>query len=283
MTFNEERGAAIRAGLVATVHPPRLQPVARRRLMGVALLTSGLLIGGAVSAAAVTFARSPVVISGSDMPAPPGVLPGQPIISMLGELTTVTVQGTQTIPLPAAPAGATHVRVSVACLTAGTISWGFDPAGNNPSSGCSASDVRVKQGALDRAGWMDFELVAGQDAFYIGAAENVSGIVAFQFLNYIETDLGVNARGETFGVVRDGRPTPDLQSASGTDDDGAPVLGYVRSVDFDAFGPDWPGQPKNPTEALAWQTERDAKYPDGWDIPLFESDGVTEVGSFHIG
>ena len=295
MTFNDERSAAIREGLVATVRRPRLQPAMRGRLTGIALLASGLLIGGAVSAAAVTISRPPVVISGTDTPAPPvvisgtdspappGVLPGEPIVSLLGELTTVAVEGTQTITLPAVPTGATHVRVSVACVTAGTISWGFDPSGNNPSSGCSASDVRVKQGATDSAGWMDFELVDGNDTFYIGANDAVAGIVSFQFLNYIETDLGVNARGETFGVVRDGKPVPELQSAWGTDDSGAAVLGYVRATDFEAFGPDWPGQPSNPTEALVWQQERDAKYPNGWDIPVFDSDGITEIGRFHIG
>lgn len=282
MTFNEERSDAMRAALVATVRRPRLQASTRRRLAGIALLASGLLIGGTVSAAAVAISRPPVLISGTDTPAPPGVLPGEPIISMLGELTTLTVDGTQTIALPPAPQGATHVRVSVACLTAGVISWGFDAGGNNPSSACSASDARANSDG-DTAAWMDFELVEGQDSFYIGADDAVSGVVAFQFVNYVETDLGVNARGETFGVLREGRPTPDLQAASGTDDAGATVQGYVRSVELDAFGPDWPRQPRNPKEATAWQAERDAKYPNGWNIPLYDSDGVTELGSFHIG
>ena len=32
-----------------------------------------------------------------------------------------------------------------------------------------------------------------------------------------------------------------------------------------------------------WQEERDKKYPNGWDIPVFESDGATQIGTFHVG
>jgi hypothetical protein len=31
------------------------------------------------------------------------------------------------------------------------------------------------------------------------------------------------------------------------------------------------------------QAERDQKYPNGWDVPLYESDGETQIGTFHIG
>lgn len=31
------------------------------------------------------------------------------------------------------------------------------------------------------------------------------------------------------------------------------------------------------------QNERDQKYPNGWDIPVYESDGTTQIGTFHIG
>ena len=33
----------------------------------------------------------------------------------------------------------------------------------------------------------------------------------------------------------------------------------------------------------ALQAERDQKYPNGWDFPLYESDGETQIGTFHIG
>lgn len=46
--------------------------------------------------------------------------------------------------------------------------------------------------------------------------------------------------------------------------------------------PDHPDLPSNPEEALRWQAERTAKYPNGWDIPVYESDGVTQIGLFHV-
>ena len=277
MTFNEERSAAIRDGLVATVTAPRLRPVVRRRLAGAALLVSGLLVGGAVSAAAAAIISPSVVISGTDIPAPPGVLPGEPIVSVLGDLTTVAVDGTTTIPLPSVPAGATHVRVSVACLSAGVISWGFDPSGNNPSSGCDGEE------SSQRAPWMDFDLGEAGEQFYVSARDGVRAIVTLQFLNYIETDLGVNANGETFGVERDGRPLPDLVAVSTTDASGEELTAYAHRRDLEAFGPDWPRLPNNPTEATQWQAERDERYPNGWEIPVYDSDGVTQLGTMHIG
>jgi len=39
----------------------------------------------------------------------------------------------------------------------------------------------------------------------------------------------------------------------------------------------------NPDEAVRLQAERDARYPNGWDIPVYESDGTTEIGTFYIG
>ena len=38
--------------------------------------------------------------------------------------------------------------------------------------------------------------------------------------------------------------------------------------------------PRSPEEALAYMADLD---PDGPDIPLYAQDGVTVIGSFHIG
>ena len=273
MTFTQDRSDAIRDGLVAAVRKPRLRPVVRRRLAGAALLAGGLLVGGAVSAAAVTIAREPVIISGTGLQAPPGVLPGQPVISLLGAVTTTPVTGSLTIPLPPAPVGATHLRVSLTCVTAGMVSWGFDATGNNPSTGCD--------GPSGDGGWMDFALDNGTTVFYVTAREEVDSIVTFQYLNYVETEWGVNSRGETYGVVKDGRPDPDLQAVWIADAQGTGI-GYVRSEALHAFSPDRPSLPSNPDEALAWQAERDDTYPNGWDIPVYDSEGTTQLGVFHV-
>jgi hypothetical protein len=107
-------------------------------------------------------------------------------------------------------------------------------------------------------------------------------VVAVQYVNYVQTALGVNARGETYGVAGPAGE-PDLVGVVGLDAAGVAVDGYARATDLNAFGPDWPDVPSNPTEAMEWQAERDRKYPDGWDIPVFESDGETRIGTFRVG
>lgn len=39
----------------------------------------------------------------------------------------------------------------------------------------------------------------------------------------------------------------------------------------------------SPEEALAWQEQNQKKYPDGWEIPVYQSDGETVIGHFKIG
>jgi hypothetical protein len=53
--------------------------------------------------------------------------------------------------------------------------------------------------------------------------------------------------------------------------------------DLTAFSPDHPGEPKNPEQALEWQNELAEIYPDGWTVPVYESDGETVIGKFQIG
>jgi len=76
---------------------------------------------------------------------------------------------------------------------------------------------------------------------------------------------------------------PDLVWTAGKDSTGQDVSGYGLRTDLDAFSPDHPAQPTSPAEAVRLQEERDRKYPNGWDVPLYESDGETQIGTFHIG
>ena len=281
MTFSPERSDAIRDGLISEVdRGVRRRGIARRLLAGAALVTAGLLVGGAVSAFALAGRTVPAAVIDQDgVPAPPGVTPGAPIISLLGDAVSQKVDGTAEIPLPAIPTGATHLRITVTCLTVGVTSWGLDPV-NNPSSGCGVTDL---DGAKDNSAWFDFELGAKEPTIYIGANPGVQSIVVYQFLNYVPTAWGVTANGKTFGVSKPDGTAPDLVSVAGIDADGKGVEGYSYGAELNGFGPDWPRMPNNPTEALKWQAERDAKYPNGWDIPVYAPDGTTRVGTFHIG
>jgi len=83
----------------------------------------------------------------------------------------------------------------------------------------------------------------------------------------------VNENGMSYGSGAgiDGHdPGPDLIAAIGTNG----RCGFVRASDRDQ------GPPADPEEALAYMADLD---PDGRDVPLYAQDGVTVIGSFHIG
>ncbi|MCC6497018.1 MAG: hypothetical protein IT193_12270 [Propionibacteriaceae bacterium] len=285
--FSEQRSTAIRAGLVAEVAAPRRQRPHWWRAVG--LLTVGVLAGaGATSAAFAAGGVAPIAhpaatptASTSDglITAPPGVVPGTPIISLLGSPRSLVVDGSSSMDVSTGPEAATHVRVTVTCLTAGTTTFGTDAGGNNASFNCEEADLADSHGPS----WQDFEITSSRGRLYFTTSEAAKAAVSVQFVNQVPTRFGVNANGETFGAINDIQGQPDLVWMSGTDNTGQNIVGYGRSADLDAFSPDHPGQPTNPAEAVRLQAERDQKYPNGWDFPLYESDGETQIGTFHIG
>lgn len=269
--FSEERSDGIRAALIDAVsETTRAELSSRRRgwfpMLG--MLGVGLLLGGAVSAAALSLAAPNVAI---DDP-----LPGTPEITAIGQLTTLEVSEDRTIPLHV-PEGATHVRVTVTCLSAGVTTWGLDPGGNNPSSVC------LEEYLDNSTAWFDFALTPDTNALYIEVEGGTVSRVSYLVVVHKETSWGVNESGETFGVPKTDAGEPELVAVMGKDADGNFVQGYARESDLNAFGPLWPDQPSNPEEAIAWQNEKNRLYPNGWDIPVFRSDGTTQIGTFHIG
>lgn len=82
-----------------------------------------------------------------------------------------------------------------------------------------------------------------------------------------------NKNGQTYGSATDAtspETRPELISAIGVDG----KKGYVLKKDIDGE------QPKSPEEAIAKQNSRS---PGGLDIPLYDVDGKTIIGVFHIG
>lgn len=280
--FSGARSDAIRVGLEQAVAVN--MPTSARRvpgwITGTSLLIVGLVAGGAVSAAAVTGLQSPSppeASASTPIEAPPGVLPGVPIISLLGETASYEISGEATVELSTPPDGATHVRATISCLTVGSFSWGTDQTGNNPSVYCRADDVSSGSGNAS----MDFPLDTGTRLLYAQTAPEGRALLAVQYVNYVPTALGRNASGETYGSGGTGLE-PDLVAVDGIAPDGSSFVGYARATDLDAFGPDWPGEPSSPEQALEWQRERDQRYPDGWEIPVYSSDGRTVLGTFRI-
>lgn len=283
-SFSEERSEAIRAGLVAVAAEPR----ARNGWWRVGgLLAAGVLAGaGATTAAFAAGVGAPTGHVPAAAPpadgladAPPGVIPGAPINSLLGEPETVLADHATSVDLSQRPAAATHVRVTIACLSAGRTGFGTDAGGNNPSIHCSEDDLAAGSGAA----WDDFPVGAQADVLYVSPSRDARVAVTVQFLTQVPTRFGVNANGQTYGVPSTPQGAPDLVATAGTGANGEDVLGYAFRSELDAFSPDHPAMPTSPAEAVRLQAERDAKYPDGWDVPLYESDGTTRIGSTHVG
>ncbi|MBO1902574.1 hypothetical protein J4H92_11510 [Leucobacter weissii] len=285
--YHPERAAAVRAQLISHASARRRFP---NVLLAILLVVSGALGGAgvAVGAYAVSGGISPELaaepstdpdrVDGLD--APGGVIPGTPIISLLGEPQSHTFddEDLEIDLLPDAPHGATHARVTLQGTAAGTVAFGVDPGGDNPSARWDATDI----GNPRSSAWEDILLDRDRRILYLSAA-GAAGVATIQFVSHVPTELGVNASGETYGVGDFAEGEPDLVAVTGVGPDGGAVLGYARATDLEAFSPDHPGLPSDPDQATAWQAERDAKYPNGWEVPVYESDGTTEIGSFRVG
>lgn len=269
--FSPERSTAIRSLILEEIEGARasITPSRRWGTKGIAaFIVVGAVTGGIVSAAA------------SDIfwpdPGPGGL--GAPIVSVLEDGFTATGTGSEEIPIPKASAGATHLQVIFTCGSGGSFTWGTDPV-NNPGSSCSAAEIGSRQVSAS----YDFPLSADTTTFFINTGSENSWQISARFLGKQPTTYGTNANGETYGVAGEGAEQPDLIATSGTDPDGQPVEGYARWAELNAFSPDHPSLPSNPDEALEWQLERDQKYPHGWDIPIYSSDGATQIGVQHVG
>ncbi|MCM2998633.1 hypothetical protein M3647_14185 [Paenibacillus cellulositrophicus] len=94
-------------------------------------------------------------------------------------------------------------------------------------------------------------------SFHIGA----------KYMNYPK-----NKNGQTYGSSADATSPdmePELIRAIGVDG----TAGYVLKKDLDGE------LPKTPEEAIAMQNSRS---PDGYDIPLYDVDGESVIGLFHV-
>lgn len=284
MTGEEStRSAAVREQLITYVsmNPAR----SRRRLWAPALLLAGAILGGGVatSAFAVTglLGAGPAQPSGQPTPdlpaavaAPAGVIPGSTIIALVGEPINVSLTEDMTVPLPenAASSEATHARVTITALSTGDVSFGTDPAGNNPSASWSSAD---EIGTASATTQYDFPLDGTVDAIYL-RPHDFTGIATVQLVTQIPTDLGVNEHGQTFGVTGSSRGEPDLVAVVATN--GAP--GYVLRRDLeDANGTAAAEGFTSPGDAVEWQESQQ----DGVVLLLvYESDGTTVVGEFAV-
>jgi hypothetical protein len=238
--------AALRDVLVrraASAAPARRS---RRRLWTGAVLGVALVGGAGVAAAELR------------------ALPGGEVVEPLGESITVNGVGPLDIDLGPVPEGATAVTFELTCRSAGFFTH---PGGT--SSSCAGSDVGGRPSVT--SGEVPLAVLDGT-VFALGASPQARWTLTLTYVHAERTPVGVNARGETYGVAGDGSE-PDLISAIATNG----REGYVRRSELDAAAG---ANASTPAEALAWQ---DAHAGETFHIPVYESDGETVIGSFQVG
>ncbi|WP_382304532.1 hypothetical protein [Herbiconiux sp. UC225_62] len=301
--FDPGRRAAFRQLLVETVSTsPRRR---RSPWLGLAVFAlAGALAGGAVTAASASFDRDavrgensvpPVNVSAglSGVPAPEGMSPGTPIVSLVGSSETFQVDADGSSPYPAPadsgwtavvpltpPEGATNLKVSYTCVTPGTVRIGVDAGGNNGSSSCSAEDIAGRADRMLGAGpallYGGYPVEEGM-TLYIDSDPGAVSLFTLQWVKEIETAWGVNEAGETYGNYKEGAGEADLMSATATNGQ----RGYIRRTEAEFVdGTTAMGGFTSVDDAREWQEATAGKK---YSIPVYESDGKTVIGEFIIG
>lgn len=274
ISFDPARSAAIRGALVENVRVRKSVRARSRLASWFAAMSVGLLAlgGGLTAASAAGWIGWPFPDSSP--------LPGGDVVEVLPvdgdrypdsaamtdwRVIDETGSGNEVFPLGPVPRDATHISVFVTCETSGAISFGTRPA-NNPSISCGEDDRAAST-------WYDFP-VADDVSLFIDSANDVRWSLEAVYLTKRPTDLAVNANGQTYGIEDAG---PDLVAVYATNG----LQGYVFAAELaEADGTAAMGGFSSPEEALAWQEERGNEPV---SIPVYLSDGQTQVGEFIVG
>lgn len=145
------------------------------------------------------------------------------------------------------------------CLTPG---WFEFPDG--ASSSCSKDDV-----ANGKMGWSGYtiSLAPGQDSVTIKTDPGARWQLTAEYVKQERTPLGVNAKGETYGVERqeNGTPRPNRR-------DGHERANRVRLC---------PGPLRRSHAHQSGRRRQKLQHPrPPREIPVFQSDGETQIGVF---
>lgn len=234
---------ALEAELVSRVQ--RASPVRNRRRtrlwLGAGVLAGAGLLGGIGAAAAGLF-----------------VLPGTERVTPLATPVTETYMGTATVELGDPPQGTTGIQMELTCLTPGHFAFEDGANGN-----CTAADVGTP------SAWTGYTVpvAPGQDSVTIKADPQSRWQLTAKYVKQERTELGVNAKGQTYGVESQEKGAPDLIAVIATN--GASGYVYAREM---YGGP----MPTSPEDAIK-------NYPNPIplrEIPVYLSDGETKIGVF---
>lgn len=189
--------------------------------------------------------------------------------------------------------------VIIVCVVGGVLEYQslFAKSTNNQSSEHSPSYLENENGQTYGSVNEDTPVELLPDLIHMGSINGIAGYVLNKdYLSELSRNVplydveGVNIigsirigaknlnypknkNGQTYGSSSDAaspEAEPELISAIGVDG----TAGYVLKKDLDGE------QPKSPQDAIAIQNNRS---PDGRDIPLYDVEGTTVIGVFHVG
>jgi len=229
----------------------------------VAFSVAGALSGGAVAAVA----NGPDLRSADDNDLVQIIeMTGGTASDALGLSTEFVGSGRNEIELSVGPAGVADLAVAFRCYDRGYFSVALGRVDSPVMVDCSPSS-QGSIGMIATGDTVDRTLI-------IEAPEGARYSLTARWLSGTPGGWEVNASGQTFGAGADG-DAPDLIASTGKDALGREIPGYV--VSLDAFGP------KQATpEAVAEQRRlRLLEFPNGFDLPLYASDGETVLGTYH--
>lgn len=242
--------AAFRARLVEHVTKTAPPLRRRRRVFVTGAIALSLMLGGTATAAATGL-----------LP-----LPGGRDTTELAGTRIDTFTGSGALELGEQPSRATGVAVSLKCLSPGTFV--FD---DGAALDCTASG----DGTHSTTYTVPISAISNDQVTITTDPDAVWSLSAV-WVSEETTDWVVNDEGHTYGVLNDDGE-PDLIAVMTTDD----KLGYVWKADLDeADGTTAARTFTSPEDALRWQEENAGIVR---HIPVYESDGKTQVGIFQVG
>lgn len=216
----------------------------RHRIWSVVSLVAGLSLLGAGGAVAANY-----------------LLPGADIVTDTSSSHTVTGIGPSKIRIGAAPAGTNSLETALACLSAGTLTW---PDG--ASQTCTSADAA-------HPGKYSLAWTPDHTTFRLGATPGTRWRLSYTFSHRQPTSLATNAAGQTYGIDSN-NGHPDLIAATATNGrDGYVVAKQLANADGCSTA-------KTPAKNVKCTEDRAGKTV---IIPVYESDGETQIGVFQIG
>lgn len=246
--MSSEFASAFRARLVERVAAAR--PKRRRLGLFAGALALTIMVGGTAAAAATGLIP----------------LPGGTATTELAETVSGTFTGTAALHLGPRPADATAVSLSLTCRSVGTFT--FD-------DGASVTCTTPGDSARPSTYAISATAISGDQVSITTEPEAVWTLTA-AWVREETAPWAVNGGGATYGVINE-NGVPDLIAVMTTDNQ----PGYVWRTDLnDADGTTAAESFISPEDALRWQ-EQNAGIVHY--IPVYESDGTTQIGLFQVG